>query len=53
MVRFMPQFELMEYFYCNLAIIQVKADETNYEAWHRHIMETPEDFDVTIRVFNS
>ena len=53
MVKFLPQSELIEYFYYKLAIIQVRAGETNDEAWHRHVMETPEDIDATIRVFNS
>ncbi len=53
MVRFIPQFELMKYFYYRLAIIQVRAGETNDEAWHRHLMETPDDIHATIRVFNS
>ena len=53
MVRFIRQSELMKYFYYQLAIIQVRAGETNDEAWHRHLIETPDDISVTIKIFNS
>jgi hypothetical protein len=53
MLRFIPQSELMKYFYYQLAIIQVRAGETNDEAWNRHLKEAPDDIDATIKVFNS
>jgi hypothetical protein len=53
MARFKPQSEVMKYFDYRLAIIQVRVGETNDEAWHRHLMETPDDIYATIRVFNS
>jgi hypothetical protein len=56
MARFIPQSELMKYFYYRLPliqVIQVRVGETNDEAWHRHLMETPDDIYATIRVFNS
>jgi hypothetical protein len=53
MVRFIPQSELMKYFYYQLAIIPVRVGETNAEAWQRHLMKTPDDINATIRVFNS
>jgi hypothetical protein len=53
MARLKPQPEVMKYFDYRLAIIQVKVGETNDGAWHRHLMETPDDIYATIRVFNS
>jgi hypothetical protein len=53
MARLKPQSEVMKYFDYRLAIIQVEVGETNDEAWHRHLMETPDDIYATIRVFNS
>jgi hypothetical protein len=53
LARFIPQSELMKYFYYRLALIQVEVGETNDAAWHRHLMETPGDISATIRVFNS
>lgn len=53
MIRIMPNSELLvNYFYYRLAIIQVRDGETNDAAWHRHLMETPDDISATIRVFN-
>ena len=53
MAKLKPQSEVMKYFDYRLAIIQVEVGETNDEAWHRHLMETPDDIYATIRVFNS
>jgi hypothetical protein len=52
MAGFKPQSEVMKYFYYQMAIIQVRVGETNDEAWQRHLTETPEDINATIRVFN-
>ena len=43
----------MKYFYYRMAIIQMQVGETNDEAWLPHIMETPNDINATIRVFNT
>jgi hypothetical protein len=53
LARFIPQSELMKYFYYRLARIQVEVGETNDAAWHRHLMENPGDIFAAIRVFNS
>lgn len=52
MARYIPTFEVNKYFSYRLAIIHVRIGETNNEAWHRHLMETPDDIYATIRVFN-
>ncbi len=44
--------EVMKFFYYRMAIIEVRTGETNDEAWRRHLTETPDDINVTIRVFN-
>jgi hypothetical protein len=53
MGRFKPHFEVLKFFDYHMAIIQVRAGETNEEAWQRHLVETPDDIQATIRVFNS
>jgi hypothetical protein len=53
MGRFKPPFEVLKFFDYRMAIIQVRAGETNEEAWRRHLMEAPDDIYATIRVFNS
>ena len=47
-----PQFDLEKYFNIRLAIIEVRLEETNEEAWLRHLSEHPEDLYATIKVFN-
>jgi hypothetical protein len=45
--------KIMEKFFSyRMAIVQVKPDETNDEAWLRHLGKHPEDTDAKIRVFN-
>ena len=53
MTGFKPQSEVMKYVYYRMAIIQVRVGETNDEAWQRHLTETPNDINATIRVFNT
>ena len=53
MVRFIPQANVIKYFNYRIVIIQVGIGETNDEAWQRHLTETPDDINATIRVFNS
>jgi hypothetical protein len=52
MIKFIPQSEVMKYFYYRMAMIPVRVGETNAEAWQRHLMETPDDIYATIRIFN-
>ena len=53
MVNFIPQSKVMKYIYYRMSIIQVRVGETNDAAWHRHLMETPDDLYATTGGFNS
>jgi hypothetical protein len=45
--------EMVEkYFYCRLAIVQMKPRESTEEAWDRHLAAYPGDVYATIKVFN-
>jgi hypothetical protein len=52
MAKFEPHSAVMKYFGYRMAIIQVKYEESKEEAWERHLMETPDDINATIRIFN-
>jgi hypothetical protein len=35
-----------------IAVVQVKLGESIIDAWHRHLLENPEDASVRIKIFN-
>lgn len=47
-----PQTEIERYFYCRIAVIEMKPGERKEDAWSLHLLEHPEDAYADIRVFN-
>lgn len=51
-MRGLDQENLLRYLNVRLAIVEVRAGESDEEAWRRHIREHPEQKHVNIRIFN-
>lgn len=47
-----PQTEIERYFYCRIALIELRPGENKEDAWLLHLLEHPEDTYADIKVFN-
>lgn len=47
-----PPTEIERYFYCRIALIELRPGENKEDAWLLHLLEHPEDTYADIKVFN-
>jgi len=52
LLKYQKSESLIKYFNISLAIIEVLPNETDEEAWKRHVKEHPEQSNVKVRIFN-
>lgn len=52
LLKYRKSESLLKYFDVSLAIIEVLPNETEEEAWKRHVKEHPEQSNVKVRIFN-
>jgi hypothetical protein len=41
-----------EYFPMHLAIVEARSEESNEEAWRRHLIHNPQDHMANVKIFN-